>query len=275
MSAAFNRRTILRALSSSLAGLLCGAHEGAHAVPVKKAVGTTALAGRSIRFADLTHALTSEFNLDPARPRIALDPIVGSGFAVGMHLNRLLLVEHTGTHIDAPRHFDAQGVSLGELPLDDLIVPLAIIDLSERVAADRDAELTPKDVQQWEKRYGRLPEGCCVAIRCDWDPIGEWNKRGSMSPEEARRSPGFGMQVAHMLITERAVKGIAVETLSIDTGTNGPAYPVHQLWLKSGRWGIEGITNLQSVPAVGALLIVGAAPVKGATGLPVRAIALF
>jgi len=275
MPATFTRRTTLQALAAGVGGLMFTANEGSRAAPVKQAVGTAALAGRSIRFADLTHALTAEFNLDPARPRIALDAIVGSGFAVGMNLNRLLLIEHTGTHIDVPRHFAAEGVSLGELPLDDLIVPLAVIDIRERVAADRDASLTPEDVDRWEKTHGRLPDGCCVAIRCDWDPISEWNKRSSMPAEVSRRSPGFGTQVVDMLIAERAVKGIAVETLSIDTGSNGPAYPVHQRWLRSGRWGIEGITNLKSIPAVGALLIVGAAPVKGATGLPVRAIALF
>jgi kynurenine formamidase len=78
-----------------------------------------------------------------------------------------------------------------------------------------------------------------------------------------------------MLAEARSVKGIAVDSMTLDRGSNVPAYPVHQFWLRSGRWGIEGMANLAAVPPVGAVLIVGAAPVKDATGFPVRLVALF
>jgi kynurenine formamidase len=237
--------------------------------------GSFMLRGKRVRFVDLTHELTSDFNFSRTSPRIALDPIVGSGFAVGMNLNRMLLVEHTGTHIDAPRHFAKTGASLGEIPLSDLIVPLAVVDLRERTAADPDAALTPDDILAWERRHGRLPQGCCVAINSGWDPVARMRAASAAPAGRARGSPGFSLEVAQMLANSREVKGIAADGMTIDRGSNAPGYPVHQFWLRSGRWGIEGLTNLGAVPPAGAVLIVGAAPIKDTTGLPIRAMALF
>lgn len=229
-----------------------------------------------INVVDLTHELTSDFNLTSGRPRIAMDPIVGSGYNVGMNLNRLMLVEHTGTHIDAPRHFDNAGRSLGEIPIGDLVVPLALLDIRDRVAVNPDVALTPGDILVWERKWGRLPAGCCVAINSGYDMIGRIKAmQAGGPPSDFHKSPGFGPEVCEFLITQREVKGIALDTGSIDRGSNSPAYPVHQRWLRSGRWGIEFLTNMDAVPASGAVLIAGAAPIKGATGIPIRAIALF
>jgi kynurenine formamidase len=266
------RRAFLLALgASAVAGASIG-DDPAVAAPVGAEPGSFVLGGKRIRFVDLTHKLTSDFNFSQTSPRIAMDPIVGSGFAAGMNLNRVLLVEHTGTHIDVPRHFAKDGRSLGEVPLSDLIVPLVVMDLRARAGVDPDTALTPDDILLWERQHGRLPDGCCVAINSGWDPLA---RVGSAPAANLRGSPGFTLEAAKMLASARDVKGIAVDALTLDRGTNAPAYPVHQFWLRSGRWGIEGLTNLDAVPPTGAMLIVGAAPIKDATGFPIRAMALF
>ena len=258
--------------AAGLVVALAGAAGPSSAAVIPDGTARVPFGRRSLTVIDLTHALTSEFNWMPARPRIAMDPIIGSGLAAGMNLNRLMLVEHTGTHIDVPRHFSNDGRSLGEIPISDLVVPLAVMNLRARAKDDPDAGLTPDDVLAWEKRHGRLPAGCCVAIDSGYDPIARMRE---MASGGRRGSPGFSPEVSAFLLAEREVKGIALDAMSIDQGKNGPAYPVHQQWLRSGRWGIEGLTNLSAVPPSGALLIVGAAPVKDATGMPIRAIALF
>lgn len=268
-----DRRGLL-GLASAILGL-AGAAPSVQAAPVAPGAAAVALHGRALHVVDLTHELTADFNLSPPRTRIAMQPIDGSGAAVGMKLNLLSLVEHTGTHIDAPRHFSDAGRSLGELPVSDLVVPLAILDLRAKVADDRNAGVTVADIRAWERRHGRLPPGCCVAVNAGWDPIAERRRWADLPPTEARKAPGFTPEAAQMLITEREVKGIAVDSLSLDTGLNGPAYPVHQAWLRSGRWGIEALTNMDAVPPAGAILVVGAPPIKEATGMPIRALAIF
>jgi len=64
-------------------------------------------------------------------------------------------------------------------------------------------------------------------------------------------------------------------TMSIDAGEAMPTFPVHQAWLRSGRWALEGLTNLDRAPAAGGLLFAGVAPLENATGMPARVIALF
>ena len=107
----------------------------------------------------------------------------------------------------------------------------------------------------------------------DWRPLERRQIPGGAGASPG--SPGFGPAVSDFLMKERDVRAIAVEAGSIDIGTNGPAYPVHQAWLRSGRWALEFVTNLDKVPLSGALMFVGAAPIEDATGMPVRLMAMF
>ncbi|MFM2370871.1 MAG: DNA-directed polymerase [Pseudomonadota bacterium] len=272
--AMWDRRTLLGAIGAAGASLAALNEAGvpAQAATVEPAVSNVHFGRHALKIVDLTHRLTREFNFDPAHPRIALESVDGSGVKVGMKMHQIALIEHTGTHIDAPSHFGEQFRSLGDIPLADLVVPLAVVDISAKAALSRNAQVEPADIAAWEKRHGVLPKGCCVAMHSGWDPIAEMarNRR-----EGAHASTGFSPEAAQMLMEKRSVKGIAVDAMTIDAGPNVPAYPVHQAWLRSGRWGIEGMTNLKAVPATGALLVVGAAPVADATGFPVRAIAMF
>ncbi len=75
-------------------------------------------------------------------------------------------------------------------------------------------------------------------------------------------------------MSERNVKGLGVDTLSLDLGVNTGPFPVHNSWLPSGRWGVECLANLDTLPVKGAHLVCGGLKVKGATGGPSRVIAL-
>jgi kynurenine formamidase len=87
-------------------------------------------------------------------------------------------------------------------------------------------------------------------------------------------TPGFHGETAHMLMTKRSVKGLGVDTLSLDTGIMTGEFPVHYSWLPSGRWGVEAMANLDTIPEKGAWLVAGAPKVRGATGGPSRVMAL-
>lgn len=267
------RGALLRSvgLAGTLAGL-AAANSPAVAGPVDPATTSVKLGNARLRIVDLTHRLTRQFNFDPSSPRISMTSVEGSGAKAGMLMHRVELIEHTGTHIDVPSHFTPSGRDLGQIPLSDLVVPLAVIDLSRKASESRNAQLLPSDIHEWERKHGRLPKGCCVALHSGLDPIAEMQRNRS---ERSFSSTGFGLEAARMLLSDRVVKGIAVDAMTLDAGPNVPSYPVHQEWMRSGRWGIEGITNLRSVPASGAVLVVGAPPVDGATGFPIRALAIY
>jgi len=76
------------------------------------------------------------------------------------------------------------------------------------------------------------------------------------------------------LLAERDVKGIVVDTLSLDRGLSAD-FPVHVRWLGSNRWGLECAANLGELPPKGATLIVGSPKIAGASGGPSRVFALL
>ncbi len=256
----------------TLGALALGTSSLADAASVTPDQVSLPLHGRQLHVLDLTHRLTRAFAFTPGR--LSMEPVEGSGTKAGMALNRISIVEHTGTHLDAPRHFAPDGASVGDIAISQLIVPLVVIDIRKKAKADRDARVEPEDIAAWERKHGRIPAGSCVAMLSGWDPLGAVSSYSSLPPAERRKSPGFDAAVMDILMKRNAV-GIGVDTMSIDAGEAMPAFPVHQTWLRSGRWALEGLTNLDRAPAAGGLLFAGVAPLENATGMPARVIALY
>lgn len=227
---------------------------------------------RFTRAVDLTHALTPQFPTFFGTPGIALKKIKDfktDGFSV----NEWTVLEHAGTHIDAPIHFAATGAGPADLPLDQLVVPLAVIDVTAKAANNPDYQLSPDDIRAWERRHGRLPRGGCVAMRSGWDKLVDTPRFAGKDDKGGFHFPGFHPEATAMLLESRSVAGIAVDTLSLDHGASKD-FKTHYAWLPAGRWGLENVAGLAGVPARGATLVVGAPKVKGATGGPTRVIAL-
>jgi kynurenine formamidase len=131
-----------------------------------------------------------------------------------LNINTWTVVEHTGTHMDAPLHFTADGHSVDEIPITDFVVPLAVVDISQRAQENPDTALTPDDIQRWEATNGPLPEGCCVMMNSGWHRFLDSPRFTGHDDAGKNHCPGFHGETAHMLLTERNVKGIGVDTLS-------------------------------------------------------------
>ena len=192
----------------------------------------------------------------------------------GFNLKELRVNEHTGTHVDSPMHFSADGLSVDEIPVDKLIVPLAVIDIRARAAEDADTQLTPDDLRAWISANGDLPAGGCVAMNSGWASKIDSPSFRNADDGGAMHFPGFHVEAVQMLMEEADIAGIAVDTLSLDHGLS-PDFATHYAWLPSGRWGVECIANLDAVPALGATLIVGAPKHRRGTGGPARVFTLF
>lgn len=185
----------------------------------------------------------------------------------------IALNEHTGTHIDAPLHFSTDGQSVAEIPVENLVVPLAIVDIRERAAGDPDTLLSPDDLQAWAAANGPFPDHCCVAMNPCWDKHVNSGKFRGADAEGKLHDPGFHVEAAQMLMEETTAIGIASNTLSLDHGISAD-FATHYAWLPTNRWGLENIANLDNLPVVGATLIVGAPKWRGGSGGPSRVMAL-
>ena len=221
---------------------------------------------------DLTHELWENFPTFFNEQQLFIE----SKFNYAEHkfnLNEWRINEHTGTHVDAPLHFSEDGMSVAEIPVGDLICPLAVIDIREKASADPNAQVTPDDIAAWKSANGEIPEGACVAMLSGWGAHVESDTFRNADSDGTMHFPGFHLEAAQMLMEEPSVKGMAVDTLSLDFGPS-PDFAVHYAWLPSGRWGIECVANLEALPAAGATIMVGAPKIRGATGGPARVFAM-
>ncbi|MDQ3560584.1 MAG: cyclase family protein [Pseudomonadota bacterium] len=191
----------------------------------------------------------------------------------GFQVFKWTLLEHTGTHMDAPFHFAKEGLSADKLDPSVLVVPLVVIDIKERATADPDAQLMAADIEAFEQANGPLPENCCVAMNSGWAQHVGTEMFRNAGADGMMHFPGFHPDAANMLL-QRNVAGIAVDTLSLDFGASQD-FAVHATWLPAGRWGLEAIANLDEAPATGATLVVGSPKVINATGGPSRLFALL
>lgn len=223
---------------------------------------------------DLTHTMSPEFPTFFGVPGIEIQKQYDFK-KDSFNLNWWRLLEHAGTHLDAPIHFSENGATVEKIVAGELVVPLAVIDVRRRAEKDRDYLMTVDNVLTWEKRFKRLPDNCCVAMLSGWaQHVGDPAKFTGKDEGGSFHFPGISPQLAEWLLKERKVLGLAVDTLSLDHGPSKD-FKTHRTWLPSGRWGLENVANLEKLSPAGATLVVGLPKIKDATGAPVRLIALI
>jgi kynurenine formamidase len=226
------------------------------------------------RVIDMSYPLTAEFPLFPA-----YDPVrVAEKFNCkedGFFVKSWAFDEHSGTHVDAPAHFGDGAATVDRIEPEELILPVAVIDIRERVEHDHDASVVPDDVLDWERRHGPLAERCALFALTGWgsrvhDPAAYLNADagGTM------HAPGFSAELTDFLKDERpGVRAIGLDTASLDIGAS-PDFPAHASWLPSGRYGIENLARMAELPPLGAVAIVGVPRLAGGSGGPTRVLAL-
>ena len=213
---------------------------------------------------------TTKFALTPE----AGGPTPGGWFYAA---NSLSTPEHGGTHLDAPRHFSEKGRTTDQIPLDQLVAPAVVIDVTKEAAANRDYRLTREAVLAFEKANGPIARGTAVLLRTGWSR--HWpNARaylGDDTPGDASKLsfPSYGVEAARLLVEERGVAALGIDTASIDYGRSTD-FQVHRVAAARNVPGFENLTNLDQLPLRGALVIALPMKIEGGSGGPLRAIAL-
>lgn len=192
--------------------------------------------------------------------------------------NAFCTPEHGGTHMDAPIHFSENRQTVDAIPLQKLIRPAVVIDVSESASKDPDYVLQVEDIENWEAKNGIIPESAIVLLRTGWET--RWHDRkaylGDDTPGDASNLhfPSFGADAAEYLVKQRQVAGIGVDTASID---NGPSktFMVHRVTAAANVYGLENLTNLAKLPPTGATVIALPMKIAGGSGAPVRVVAVL
>ena len=230
---------------------------------------------------DLTHAFDASTLYWPNAPggfeltRLAYGPTPAGFFYAA---NSFRAPEHGGTHLDAPIHFAEGKATVDKVPTANLVLPMIVIDVSAKASADADYRLTEADVRAWEQRHGRIPSGCAVILRTGWSSRWPDRKRyfGDDTPGETKHLhfPAFGPEAARLLVEERFVLLLGLDTPSLDHGPSSD-FPVHRITAAKDVPGLENLAALDGVPETGAWLVALPMMVAGGSGAPVRALALL
>ena len=235
---------------------------------------------RTATVVDLSHPFGSDTLYWPTSPTRFDLTTLASGVTEGgwfYSANSFCAPEHGGTHLDAPIHFARGRRTADQIPVRQLVAPAIVIDVSKAAAEDPDYRLSPADVRAWEKKHGTIPGGAIVLLRTGWSRRWPDRKRyfGDDAPGDASNLhfPSFGAEAAAILVRDRRVGALGVDSASIDHGPSKD-FPVHRLAADANVPGLENLTGLAALPESGAWVIALPMKITGGSGGPLRAVAL-
>jgi kynurenine formamidase len=229
----------------------------------------------SKRFVELTHSFSPETpvwsGFGQATFTPAFNPKTRRPYTIGKDGFRTTyydMVGQYGTHVDPPAHFAADGVTMDQIPLNQMILPLIVLDDTPYLAQDPNHAFSQADLKAWEETHGRVPAGSFVALRTDMSKDFENN------PERFKRAPfpAWAFETIKFLYEQRGVVATGHESLDTDTTDKMES---ETYILQHGHYQIEVMANLDQVPATGALIVVTWPKVKNGLGFPARAFAIL
>ena len=238
---------------------------------------------RAKRFVDLTHAFSPGIPHWPGFPDEKREVLYGFApgegrLGSGFYAQSFTIVGQWGTHVDAPAHFAKGGRTVDRIDVKEMILPLVVLDVHAKAAANADYVITMDDVRQWEKRNGPIPEGAFVAMRTDWSL--RWPDMKAMQNRDAKgvaHYPGWSLAVLKYLYEDRKITASGHETTDTDPGlaTSKGDYSLESYILHQNHYQIELLANLSEVPEAGSLVVAAFPKPLGGSGFPARVFAIL
>ncbi|HEX9658763.1 MAG TPA: cyclase family protein [Rhodothermales bacterium] len=229
---------------------------------------------------DLSYAFSSETIYWPTAESFEIDTVSFGETPAGFFYaaNNFKAAEHGGTHLDAPIHFSAGKQSVDEIPIQNLSGPIIRIDVSSRALQDRDYLVSVGDFNAWEQANGPIPAGTMVLLHTGygqfWPDAEAYMGTSARGPDALPdlHFPGLHPDAASWLVQSRPIKGIGIDTPSIDYGQS-TLFESHRHLAGANILIFENIADLDRVPTTGAWLVAAPMKIKGGSGGPARLLA--
>jgi kynurenine formamidase len=234
------------------------------------------------RIVDLSHAFDEHTIYWPTEEGFAhLEGTAGvteKGYYYEAHSYRV--PEHGGTHIDAPAHFWKGGRSVDQIPVERLIGPGIVVDVSAACATFRDHQVTVAELQSWEARHGQIPVGAIVLLRTGfgrhWPDRFKYLGTAERGPGAVAKLhfPGLHPEAATWLTKARRIGAIGLDTASIDYGQS-TLFESHVALFSAGVPALENVADLEGLPETGFVVLALPMKIRRGSGAPTRVIAIL
>jgi len=226
------------------------------------------------RVVDLTYAISDKLVRWPGDERGFEAKDNATVEKNGYFTRSFWMLEHYGTHMDAPIHFPPGKTPVDKIPVKQLFGPAVVLDVRAEGEKDADYLLPAASVEKWERRHGKIPRGAIVLLRTGWaSRYGDAKRYRNQDAQGIMHFPGFSVEAAKLLVT-RGASGLGCDTLSIDAG-NSKDFAVHRVTLGAGLYHLENLTDLGALPETGAFLIAAPIKLEGGSGGAVRVFAIL
>lgn len=188
----------------------------------------------------------------PDNPEVKVEMMLDMSRGDVCNVSTLSLGSHTGTHMDAPRHFIANGKGLDKMPIDATIGPARVIEIKDRESV-KPEELKPHRIRPGER----------ILLKTR-------NSRVSWKTDAFDEDFIFISKEAAAFLAERKVQTVGIDYLSVG-GFKKDGVETHEALLGAGIWVIEGL-NLSKVQPGKYDLICLPLKVLNSDGAPARAV---
>jgi kynurenine formamidase len=231
---------------------------------------------------DLSHTYDQSTIFWPTSDTFRLEN-VAEGMTPGGYYyaaNNVFTAEHGGTHIDSPVHFAQGRQTVDRIPLERLVAPAVVVDVTARADADPDYQIVVADIEQAEQRDGPIPADAIVLLRTGfsrrWPDAARYLGTAERGADAVAKLhfPGLHPDAARWLVANRRIAAIGIDTASIDYGRS-TQYESHRALFERDIPAFENLTALERLPPRGAFVIALPMKIGGGSGAPLRAIALL
>ena len=209
------------------------------------------------KIVDLSHALTADTPVYPG------DPVPSFSVATtieneGYNLFNVIMGSQTGSHVDAPYHFNNQGATVDKMDLKFFVGQGLIVDVTHKKGKE---EITLEEIVKYEKQ---IEESDIVLFRTNW-----YKKVGT---NEFYDHPFLSKEGGEYLLS-KGIKTAGIDAINLDN-TGGTEFPIHEMYAEAGGIIAENLANLDSVDFDSPFIIFLPLKLIGCDGSPVRAVAI-
>jgi kynurenine formamidase len=213
-----------------------------------------------MKLVDLTLEITSDMITFPGYPMPTF--IKWSNFETQGYVSEtMFLSTHTGTHIDAPFHFDPNGQTIDQVEIERYVCNNAIL---LKIQKESNQMISSDDIRRTSQ--SEIKEKDTIVFSTGWE------KRIKKKADYINNNPGLSKDAAEFLV-EKKVNAVAIDCPSIDKGTDSGLI-VHKMLLSNQILIIENLCNLYRFNNQRFTLLIAPLKLAGASGSPIRAIGI-